>query len=122
MMDDHETPPSDIGALEAEIESIDAELGRFGTRALSLEQSLEHIAETLDAPADWLASRRISLWLDYRGIKLTDSSVAPMPPAIELIELYSATGIRRSVMLGHVPCGEIPEPPDVLKNVGHYLA
>lgn len=120
LFDTRELPPSDIPALEAEIESIDGELGRFGTSALSLEQSLEQIADAMGRPADWLAARRIGLRLDYRGIRLPEVSPAPCLE-FELTELFSTSGIRRSVLLGRVPCGEIPERPDFLKQTARYL-
>ncbi len=66
MISDQELPP-DITGLEAEIESIDTELGRFGAGGLSLERSLEWIAATMAAPEDWLAARPSSLHLDYRA-------------------------------------------------------
>jgi hypothetical protein len=121
MNGDQDRPPPDIAGLEAEIESIDVELGQCGTSALSLERSLEQIAATMAHPTDYLASRPIYLRLDYRGIKVSDSS-ATRSREFELTELFSASGIRRSVFLGRVPRVEIPERPDVLKRAGHYLA
>jgi hypothetical protein len=121
MLAEHPGPSLDVGAFEAEIEAIDAELGQFGASALSLEQSLDLIAETMGSPADWLATRRICLRLDYRGIKHSDTSTVP-PSEIELTELFAASGITRTVLLGRVPRGEIPEQPDFLKQAARYLA
>lgn len=117
---DGEGNPQDLAALEAEIEAIDAELGHGGSEALGLEESLEQVADTLGHPEDWLAAREISLRLDYRGIKVAESSPAPARE-LRLTELYSGTGARRIALFGRVPRGELPERPDVLKQASRYL-
>jgi hypothetical protein len=118
---DGEEAPPDLSTLETEIEAIDAELGHGGAEALSLQESLERVAETLGRPADWLAAREIGLRLDYRGIKVAESSPAPSRE-LRLTELYSGTGARRIVLFGRVPRGEVPERPDFLKQASRYLA
>jgi len=111
----------DIPALEAQVESIDAELGQAGSGALGLEESLEHLIDTLGRPEDWLAGREICLRLDHRGIKVSDTSSAPSRE-LRLAELFTHTGLRRIVLLGRVPRAEIPGPSDFLKQARHYLA
>ena len=109
----------DLTTLEAQIESIELELGRSShTDSLGLEESLALVADTLEHPADWLAARKVSLRLDYRGIKLPDSSAMP---EIGLAELFSSTGERRTVMLGCIVRTDIPEPPDIWKTAKRYL-
>lgn len=114
------TQPDSAG-LEAEIASIDAELGEVGAQALGLEESLEHVADTLSRPGEWLASREIRLNLDYRGVKVAELSAASAQE-LRLTELFSHTGIRRIVLLGRVPRSEIPERPDFLRQASRYLA
>lgn len=111
---------ADVDVMEAEIESIDAELGQFGTNSLGLDQSLDCIAGVLGRPKEWLDTRPVALRLDYRGIKLADSG----PPAageLQLTELFSATGARRIILPGRIPKGEIPDRPDVVKELSRYL-
>ena len=118
MLNDSEGPGPDLAALEAEIETIEAELGQSHTDSLGLEESLALVADTLTHATDWLAARKISLRLDYRGIKLPDSSTIP---EIELPELYSSTGERRTVVLGRFARTDIPEPQDFCKAAKRYL-
>jgi hypothetical protein len=111
----------DLPALEAQIASIDAELGQAGSGALGLEESLEHLIDTLERAEDWLAAREICLRLDHRGIKVSESSTGPSRE-LRLTELFTHTGLRRIVLLGRVPRAEIPGPSDFLKQARHYLA
>jgi len=110
----------DLAQLEAEIEAIDAELGQAHADKLSLEDSLECIADTLNRPADWLASREISLRLDYRGVKIDDTAAAA-GREITLTELFSSTGEHRTVLLGRIARADLPEPPDFWKVAKRYL-
>lgn len=116
---DGETPAADIAALEAEIAASDAELGRSSTSALGLEESLAHVAAVLNRPADWLAAREISLRLDYRGIRVAESS--PAARELRLTELYSGTGVRRIALLAKVPRREIPAGTDFLQKASRFL-
>lgn len=121
MIDDPATGVGDIGALEAEIDAIDRELGRFVGSALTLEQSIEEIADTLNRPVDWLAARPIRLRIDHRGILVPETTDASCTEC-EFIELYSADGIRRTVLPVRISCEEIPAREDCLKKAAHYLA
>lgn len=118
MLDGDGERPRDAAALEAEIEAVEAELGQFATDTLGLEDSLACVADTLANPADWLAARRLSLRLDYRGIKVPDSSPAA---EIELAELFSGTGAQRTVLFGRIARADIPPPPDFWKAAKRYL-
>ena len=120
MLGDNEEQSPDLAALEAEIETIETELGEFHTDSLGLEESLACVADTLSRPADWLAARKVCLRLDYRGIKVPDSSAAPATE-IALTELFSSIGERRTVVLGRITRTDIPEPPDFWKKAKRYL-
>lgn len=111
----------DLPALEAQIESIDVELGQAGSGTIGLEESLEHLIDTLERAEDWLAAREVCLRLDHRGIKVSDTSSA-RSRELRLAELFTHTGLRRIVLLGRVPMAEIPGPSDFLKQARHYLA
>lgn len=121
MIDEPVAATSDSAALETEIESIDRELTRFVGSALTLERSLEEISATLSSPADWLASQRIALRLDYRGIRVPETSDTSCIDC-EFVELYAESGIRRTVLPGWLPRSEIPERTGFLKKAAHYLA
>jgi hypothetical protein len=120
MLNASEGQRPDLAGLEAEIETIEAELGQFHTDSLGLEESLACVADTLSRPTDWLAVREIGLRLDYRGVKLADSQAASSRQ-ITLTELFSSTGETRTVLLGRIARADIPEPVDFLKAAKHYL-
>lgn len=120
MMSDLERQRPDLAVLEAEIEVIDGELGQFHTDNLSLDESLACIVDTLSHPADWLASREISLRLDSMGIKIQDSSSAASRE-IALTEIYSGTGERRIILLGCIAHADIPKRPDSWREAQRYL-
>ena len=119
MQDNRAAQCPNLAELEAEIETIEAELGNGHADRLGLEESLDYVADILGHPADWLAAREISLCLDYRGIKMTDPATAGHE--ITLTELFSGTGERRTVMLGRIARADIPEPADFWKTAKRYL-
>ncbi len=119
MLIDRERQHSDFAALEAEIETIEGELGQSHTDHLDLEESLACVVDTLSHPADWLASREIRLRLDSMGIKVEDSSAASKE--IVLTEIFSGTGERRIILLGHIARADIPEPRDLWREAQRYL-
>jgi hypothetical protein len=121
MLDASEGQRLNLAGLEAEIETIEAELGEFHTDSLGLEESLACVVDTLSRPKDWLAAREIGLRLDYRGIKVADSSTASSRE-ITLTELFSSTGETRTVLLGCIARADIPEPVDCWKAAKHYLS
>lgn len=109
----------DLAALEAEIETVEAELGQSHTDNLSLEESLACVSDILGQPADWLAARELRLRLDYRGVIVPDSVAAARD--ITLTELFSSTGQRRTVLLGRIARTDMPEPADFWKTAKRYL-
>jgi hypothetical protein len=119
MLTDLERQHPDLAALEAEIETIDGELGQFHTDNLDLEESLACVVDTLSHPAAWLASREIRLRLDSMGIKIEDSSAASKE--IVLTEIFSGTGERRIILLGRIARADIPEPRDLWREAQRYL-
>ncbi|SDY08830.1 hypothetical protein [Nitrosomonas sp. Nm33] len=120
MLTDHEQQHPDLAALEAEIEVIERELGQFHTDNLGLEESLASVIDTLSHPAAWFASREIRLRLDSMGIKIQDSSTVPSKEIV-LTEIFSGTGERGIVLLGHIARTDIPEPASVWREALRYL-
>ena len=120
MLEDGETHHPSLAQLEEKINLIELELGQFRTEQLGLEESLALIGNTLGQPTDWLDSRKVSLCLDYRGIKLEGSAVS-RGNAIILNELYSRSGGERTVLFGRIARTDIPEPADIWNVAKHYL-
>jgi hypothetical protein len=120
MLNTSEGQRPDLARLEAEIETIEAELGQFHTDSLGLEESLACVTDTLNRPTDWLATQDICLRLDYRGIKVADAAAASSRE-ITLTELFSCTGERRTVLLGRIARADIPEPADFWAVAKRYL-
>ncbi|MFZ4704235.1 MAG: hypothetical protein ACOYMG_29675, partial [Candidatus Methylumidiphilus sp.] len=119
MLDEVEGISPNLAALETKIEAIDDELGQFPSDKFGLVESLDCVIETLSNPADWLASAKICLRLDYRGIKVPESSSAPSTE-INLTELISGTGQRRTVIFGRIARADIPEPANIWESAKHY--
>jgi len=117
---DAESLRPDFAALEAQIETIEAELGQSPVGNLGLEESLACVADTLGRPADWLAWRQVCLRLDYRGIKVPHASAAPANEIV-LAELFSSTGEQMTVLLGRIARKDLPEPADFWKTAKRYL-
>lgn len=109
-----------LNRLEAELERIDAALGRFGGIQLGLEESLGHVIDTLNQSEELLVLQTLSVNIDYRGIKGAASAPSSAPP-VEVIEVSSSTGLRRIVLLGRIPRNHLPTRRDVIKLGEAYL-
>jgi hypothetical protein len=120
MLTETDAQPANLADLEAEIKRIDRGLALSHADNLSLEESLAIVVDTLSRPDEILASRAISLRLDYRGIKVADSVGVPAND-ITLTEVYSGTGQQRTVLHAYIPRSDIPEPPDFWKLAKRYL-
>lgn len=120
MLAEHEQPCPDHAALEAEIETIDMKLGQFHTDNLGLEESLASVIDTLSHPAAWLASREIRLHLDSMGIKVQELSTLSSNEIV-LTEIFSGTGERRIVLLGHIARSDLPQPVNLWREAQRYL-
>ena len=110
----------DLAALEAEIQSVETQLLGLGSNPHALESSLEHIGATLGEPAHWLDMRGIDLELNQMSIKTSPGTVG-RSYQLELTELFSASGQRRIVLLGHFPVQDLPPRPDFLEEAERLL-
>lgn len=106
---DDESRGSDGADLEEKIEAID------------LDDSLERMSSVLRAAGDYLGVRDLRLHIDYRGLCVPESAATP-DSDVELIELFAASGLCRTVLFVRVPVREIPERSDPLRKAAHYLA
>jgi hypothetical protein len=115
---EHENP--DLATLEAEIDSVETELGELGARPNELEQHFQYINETLGHPADCIDVRKTSIGLNSMSVKTEDAST-PGASQLELNELFTSSGETRIVLPGYFPRQDLPEQPDFLKEAQRYL-
>lgn len=106
--------------LRAELQRVDAGLGRYPGAQLGLEESLELVVGTLNNVADLLAVTPLRDSLDYRGIKLSGRKAATAPP-LRALEFASSTGFRRTVFLARIPRDVLPPPIDAVKRGESFL-
>lgn len=115
---EHEHP--DLAALEAEIETVDVELGRLGSRSDELEQSFERIIETMGHASDWIALRQTRMALDSMSVKVENLTAAGAN-LLEFNEIFSSTGASRIVLPGYFPAKDLPERPDFFQEAQRFL-
>ena len=120
MFAEAETDAQDPAGLEAQIAAVEQELLSLGSDAESLQRSLEELAQVLEQPAQWLARRKLSMRLNYMGVRVEESSREPST-LLEVNELYSASGARRLILPVYLPRAELPERPDFFKQAQRYL-
>jgi hypothetical protein len=112
--------PTDPAALEAQIDAVEKELLTLGADTVSLEHSLDRLAEVLGQPEHWLSLRELSMRLNYMGIRVEEHS-AQSSTLIDLIELYSVDGLHRILLPAYIPRTDLPEKPDFFKAAQRYL-
>ena len=121
MLADIEHEQQDPAALEAEIDTIEKELAELGARPVELEQTLQHIIDTLGHASEWIDVRKTTVTLNRMSIKTADPQAAGAS-RLELNELYSSTGSETRILLpGRFPRQDLPERPDFLKEAQRYL-
>jgi len=120
MFSHDEAQAKDPTELEAQIEAVEMELLEIGSDSESLQRSLEELAQVLEQPTHWLARRELSMRLNYMGVRVDDDA-AEASNRIELLELYSASGVRRILLPAYIPRRELPERPDFFKQAQRYL-
>lgn len=103
--------------LRAELQRIDAGLGRYPGAQLGLEESLELVIGTLINSPDLLAVRPVIDRLNYRGIKLSGRKTATAPP-LGAFEFTSSTGLKRIVFHARIPQDALPPQIDVVVKRG----
>jgi hypothetical protein len=106
--------------LEDQLEAVEKELLEIGSESESLQRSLEKLAQVLEHPEHWLSQRELSMRLNYMGIRVEENS-GQTASLLDLVELYSASGVHRIVLPGYLPRMELPERPDFFKAAQPYL-
>lgn len=106
--------------LEGQIAAVERELLEIGSDSKSLQRGLEELAQVLEQPERWLSRRMLSLRLNYKGIRVEENS-GEASTRLDLIELYSASGVERILLPCCIPRSELPERPDFFKAAQRYL-
>ena len=122
VLDRGQSEPADTAAIETRIAGIDAELTRISTSAVTLNDYLAVVSDTLSAPQEHLHRETVSLTLSRMGIKLPEGSKAS-GDTLELSEFSTGDGRRAIVVLACIPWGELPEPSsDFFTEASRYLS
>jgi hypothetical protein len=111
---------NDPAALEAQIEAVEKELLEVGSDTASLQRSQDELAGVLGQPAHWLSRRELTMRLNYMGIRVEEKP-GEASNALDLVELYSASGEHRIVLPGYIPRPDLPARPDFFKTAQRYL-
>jgi len=110
----------DLGALEAEIESVESELAKTGASHEVLDRNLQTIAETLRSPEELLAMRTVEIELDSMNIR-GDTSTSTRIHKLSLNEVYSGIGASRILLPGWFPLDELPAGRESIADAMRYL-
>ena len=110
----------DVGALEAEIESVESELAKTGASYEVLDRNLQTIAETLRSPEELLAMRTVEIELDSMNIR-SDTSTSTRIHTLSLNEVYSGIGASRILLPGWFPLDELPAGREKIADAMRYL-
>jgi hypothetical protein len=106
--------------LETQIEAVERELLDIGSDSESLQRSLDELAQVLEQPTHWLSRHELPMRLNYMGIRVAEDATEASS-RLDLIELYSASGVHRILLPGYIPRAELPERPDFFKQAQRYL-
>jgi hypothetical protein len=104
-------------ALQARIAEIDAQLGALGTG--QLQAHLDILVDTLSHADTHLWAERTVLCIDRQGVKQERPTVTA--PAVGLSVLHNAAGQTQVARLVSVEHGDLPPPPDFLREAQRYL-
>lgn len=109
MLGDVPGSAGDCRALERKIAGIDEQLAGCAERAGDIENGFNVINDVFAKAEHWLAARDVELFVDHTLVK-RDAAEADSIQPIDLVEIYSASGDRQTVLLGFVSSAEIPPP------------
>ena len=110
----------DLGSLEAEIETVEAELYKLGASYEVLDRNLQIIKDTLGHPEELLSTRQIEMELDSMNIRAETSTAANIH-RLELTEAYSSIGASRIILPGWFPVEERHAGRENIAAAMHYL-
>jgi len=121
MLAEQVNPYPDYASLEKEINEVDTELLRLGSRPADLENNIEHINNILGRASDLLSIQEIHMYLDPMMVKKSESSTDERTSHLQLTEASAKSGERRIILLGRFPTQELPKQPDFLSEARRYL-
>ena len=121
MLAEQVNPHPDYASLEKEINEVDTELLRLGSRPADLENNIEHINDILGRASELLSIHEIQMYLDPMMVKKSASSSDERISHLQLTEASAKSGERRIILLGRFPTQELPKQPDFLSEARRYL-
>jgi hypothetical protein len=108
---------TDPAAVERRLAEIDGQLAALGSG--QLQAHLDILIDTLTRAEDHFLSERSTLCIDRQGIQ--QARPGPMAPEIDLTVLRNAVGQNLVVRLVSIERGDLPPPPDLLREGQRYL-
>src|SRR5512135_2755307 len=102
--------PTDPRALQQRIDEIDAQLSALSTGLL--QEHLGTLVDVLDGAAGNLRGELTTLRIDRQGVKQASAEAAQIP----LATLHNSAGRSIVVRLVTVARGDLPPPPDFLRE------
>lgn len=103
--------------VERRLAEIDGQLAALGSG--QLQAHLDILIDTLSRAQEHFRSERTTLCIDRQGIR--QSQPGPMAPEIGLSVLRNAVGQSMVVRLVSIERGDLPPPPDFLREGQRYL-
>jgi hypothetical protein len=108
---------TDPATVERRLAEIDGQLAALGSGPL--QAHLDILIDTLTRAEEHFRSERATLCIDRQGIK--QAQPGPMAPEIGLTVLRNAVGQSMVVRLVSIERGDLPPPPDFLREGQRYL-
>lgn len=109
--------PIDAEALQDRIAELDAQLGALGSGLL--QSHLDILADTLSRAPQQLWAKRATLCIDRQGVKQAQPTATA--PEVPIGVLHNAAGRSLAMRLVSVERGDLPPPPDFLREAQRYL-
>jgi len=111
----------DAGALEKQLQTIEAELTRIRINSATIENHLAKVASTLREPEKYLRLERVNLHLNHMNVKMPSDS-AHNTNALELDEIVLRQDARRFTMqFVRFPSSELLPHPDFFEQARRML-
>ncbi|RLJ65152.1 hypothetical protein [Sulfurisoma sediminicola] len=108
---------TDPEAVQQRIAEIDGQLASLGSG--QLQAHLDILVDTLTRAEEHFRSEKATLCIDRQGIK--QAQPGPMAPEIGLSVLRNAVGQSLVVRLVSIERGDLPPPPDMLREAQRFL-
>jgi DNA repair exonuclease SbcCD ATPase subunit len=112
--------PTDVDAIEQQLQEVEAELDQLRADSGTLEQHLEKVAATLAKPEDVLRLESVSFTLDHMNTKVPPNS-RRVANTLTFDEMVLAEERRLIALFIRFPSHELLPPPDFLAEARRFL-